>query len=119
MGGWNSGLSSLEVIAEMTSNASHPTRARFSKKFDGSNPGSCWVWTAAKAHHGYGKFKIGDKLWAAHRVAYWLRRGPIPDGLTLDHLCRNPSCVNPEHLEPVSATENKRRGALARRNAAQ
>ena len=49
-------------------------------------------------------------MWPAHRVAYELMRGPIPDGLTLDHLCRNVGCVNPDHLEPVTMKENILRG---------
>jgi hypothetical protein len=50
----------------------------------------------------------------AHRLVYRALRGPIPDGLTLDHLCRVPACVNPWHLEPVTAAENSRRDRIAR-----
>src|SRR5262245_55497325 len=71
----------------------------------------CWEWQGWRDHRGYGKATaVGrrGKDWA-HRVAYQLFTGPIPDGLTLDHLCRNTGCVNPEHLEPVSLAENIRR----------
>ena len=62
----------------------------------------CWLWTAALSH-GYGRFGKGG---AAHRLAWEDRNGPIPEGLVLDHLCRVPRCVNPEHLEPVTHREN-------------
>lgn len=69
----------------------------------------CWNWTAATLQ-GYGIFRLdGGTMARAHRVAYELLVGPIPDGLTLDHLCRNPGCVKPSHLEPVTLSENVRR----------
>jgi hypothetical protein len=54
----------------------------------------------------------------AHRFAYLEFVGPIPDGLVLDHLCRNKKCVNPDHLEPVTNAENLRRGRVARASGA-
>jgi len=69
----------------------------------------CWEWTASKDASGYGRF---DKSLRAHRVAYELKAGPIPDGLDLDHLCRNRACVRPDHLEPVTRSENLRRSPL-------
>lgn len=72
--------------------------------------GDCWLWTASINASGYGSFGAGGKSRLAHRVAYEFVRGEIPAGLTLDHLCRVRSCVNPDHLEPVTARENTRRG---------
>lgn len=73
--------------------------------------GQCWVWTAA-LNHGYGDFfiKRDTSRARAHRWAYESLVGPIPDGLTLDHLCRNRACVNPAHLEPVPMRVNCLRG---------
>jgi hypothetical protein len=70
---------------------------------------SCWLWTAAKSK-GYGAFKVAGRQEEAHRYSYELLVGPIPTGLTIDHLCRNPACVNPAHLEPVTNRENVLRG---------
>lgn len=70
----------------------------------------CWVWTAAKDRRGYGRVRWSDRTMFSHRVIYEQCRGPIPEGLSLDHLCRNTSCANPEHLDPVDHAENVRRG---------
>lgn len=72
---------------------------------------SCWEWLAATTSKGYGIFNaVKGAPTTAHRFAYEQANGPIPDGLQIDHLCRNRSCVNPAHLEPVAARENIRRG---------
>ena len=72
---------------------------------------TCWLWTGALFHNGYGIFtRAGRVNVRAHRYSYELRHGPIADGLTIDHLCRTRSCVNPDHLEPVSLRENILRG---------
>lgn len=71
----------------------------------------CWLWMGAEAGgcgpgERYGYYGHGP----AHRVVYEMVKGPIPDGLQLDHLCRCRMCVNPDHLEPVTRAENVRRG---------
>src|ERR1700744_2049046 len=71
----------------------------------------CWEWQPqSRDRHGYGRTWINGKVVLAHRAVYELALGPIPDGLTLDHLCSNPPCVNPWHLDPVSMLENILRG---------
>ena len=80
---------------------------RFFEKVKKEN---CWLWTAKKEKAGYGRFSIRDHEFAAHRVSYQLLKGDIPDGFTLDHTCKNPSCVNPDHLEPVTMQINLLRG---------
>lgn len=72
--------------------------------------GPCWIWTACKNRTGYGKFGLGYRTILAHRYAYESIVGPVPVGLVLDHLCINPPCVNPHHLEPVTHRINTLRG---------
>jgi len=75
--------------------------------------GRCWPWTGTKSN-GYGMFNAGEWRIGAHRFSYRLLVGEIPDGLQLDHLCRNPCCVRPDHLDPVTAKENTRRALVYR-----
>ena len=78
----------------------------------------CWEWLGARVN-GYGRFYTPERnAGLAHRWAYEHLVGPVPEGLQLDHLCRNRGCVNPEHLEPVTQWENVMRGrGLAAQNA--
>jgi len=78
-------------------------------KFVRFTPG-CWEWRGSRNHRGYGLFSVAGKLVTAHRLSYEIHVGHIPDGLTLDHLCRNRACCNWLHLEPVTMTENCLRG---------
>ena len=101
---------------------------RFWEKVDRHGPipahrpdlGPCWVWTPPSRNDaGYGVFSLAatpeqpgrkPRLIGAHKFSYELVHGPVGDGLELDHLCRNPSCVNPAHLEPVTHRVNTLRG---------
>jgi len=69
----------------------------------------CWEWSGSRSG-GYGTFRRGQTLFYVHRAVYEHFVGPIPDGLELDHICRNHCCANFEHLEPVTHQENLLRG---------
>lgn len=72
----------------------------------------CWNWKGGCTGAGYGSFTSNGSNLLAHRISYTLTIGPIAEGMTLDHLCRNTRCVNPDHLEPVTLLENIRRASL-------
>ncbi len=77
------------------------------------NATGCWTWVGRVNNQGYGSINIMGKAGSpilVHRFAYELLVGPIPEGMELDHLCRNRRCVNPAHLEVVTRSENCRRG---------
>ena len=73
----------------------------------------CWNWNGATSQGRAGFVVIDGREVRAYRFLYERENGPIPEGLVLDHRCRNPRCVNPEHLEPVTQGENIRRGRVA------
>lgn len=98
---------------------------RLRSKVKVSPDSGCWEWTGRPAHNGYGRIGWQGRYIAAHRVMWQLLRGPIPDGLELDHLCHNRDkscpggrtcrhrrCVNPDHLEPVTHRENMQRAPV-------
>lgn len=74
------------------------------------SPRGCWLFQGAIERNGYGAIKVAGRKRIAHRAYFETFRGPIAEGLTLDHLCRVRHCVNPEHLEPVTRRENTLRG---------
>lgn len=94
-----------------------PIRRFLNKSYRDSS--GCLIWECGKTNNGYGLFGIkvakGKRVTVlAHRLAYLLAGREIPDGYVLDHLCRVPSCTNPDHLEPVTTKENIVRGVIAR-----
>jgi len=85
-------------------------RQKFNAKHHVDEQTGCWTWTGRRHSKGYGVIESMALRYPAHRVSYLLHVGPIPHGLVIDHLCRNRSCVNPAHLEPVTNGENVLRG---------
>ena len=73
----------------------------------------CIEWTGSRTRGGYGTMNFGGLKTTAHRFAYMLRHGAIPDGYEIDHLCKNTLCVNPDHLDAVTHLENVRRSDVA------
>lgn len=89
---------------------------RFWPKVSKGTERECWAWKGAQISKGYGVFSNGSGSTLAHRFSYTELRGPIPDELVIDHLCRNPNCVNPWHMEIVTFAENVRRGRAGAKN---
>jgi hypothetical protein len=88
-------------------------RKRFEAKYVVDASG-CWLWQGFIDKAGYGRLRLGGRtlpVGYAHRISHELFKGPIPEGLHIDHLCRVRICVNPDHLEAVTNLENVRRGA--------
>lgn len=84
-------------------------KKRVTSKIEMVTESGCWIWMG-KLRNGYGRLYLDHARYTAHRFAYEAFRGKIPQGLTLDHICRVTCCVNPWHLEPVEHAENVRRG---------
>lgn len=92
---------------------------RLMSKVDVDDDTGCWLWTGAIDRYGYGQIGVEGRVTGVHRASYSTFVGPIPEGLTIDHLCRVRRCLNPEHLETVTSRENTLRGdTIQARNAA-
>jgi hypothetical protein len=89
-------------------------RTRFERHFIPEPNTGCWLWTGGMSWDGYGRFKPNPRLngHGAHRVSYELYKSAIPAGMQIDHLCRMRCCVNPDHLEIVTQTENAHRSPI-------
>lgn len=94
----------------MNSSSREIMRDRLLRSFQEVN--GCWLWAGIVNREGYARIRVPGwpTKWAIHRVSYEVFVGPIPSGLTIDHLCRKPACINPDHLEPVTMETNIRRG---------
>lgn len=93
-----------------------PAPHRFASFVRFGTADQCWTWTGHLGTHGYGTLWFRGKQWPAHRVSHVLYKGEIPDGLHIDHICRNRACVNPLHIEAVTQAENNARALIAKRN---
>jgi hypothetical protein len=95
-----------------------PIRERLEEYIIPEPNSGCWLWLGTRSSNSYGMFWLNGRYEMAHRVVYEEFRAKISDGLTLDHLCRNTFCVNPNHLEPVTYRTNTLRGiSLVAQNA--
>ena len=107
-------VTNTEAIVASNKRRALPVQDRFWAKVERTD--RCWLWTAGLDAYGYGQFYLaGGTMVKAHRFAWELELGPIPRGLTLDHLCRVRHCCRPSHLEPVTSRENVQRGVRHRR----
>ena len=91
---------------------------RLSQRIEFEPNSGCWLWTGCTDKDGYGRTSVRENgkqsMWFTHRLVYELHVGKIEDGLVCDHLCKVRSCCNPDHIQPVTASENQRRGNSGR-----
>lgn len=98
--------------------ATRPAEERFWEKVERPTEAECWPWLGARGPKGYGMLRSDHATTVrAHRFSYEIHIGQIPEGMVIDHLCRNPTCVNPAHLEAVTSGENTRRGITGKHHA--
>ncbi len=100
-------------VANMNRRGRRTAKTRLFRNVVVDLDGGCWQWIGCTDGDGYGRINIRRAALRTHTVMWWLYVGEVPAGLTLDHLCRNTSCCNPGHLEPVTRSENVRRELLA------
>ncbi len=101
-------MSSALTTSQVMPSTDEPKSADLTSRVDAVGP--CWLWTGTIDRDGYGRVTVNQRQWRAHRYVWTQLVGDIPEGMTLDHLCRERSCVNPDHLEVVTPGENVRRG---------
>lgn len=101
-------VSSGQVDIHSSSSVTRKAAERFWAKVNFQPGDSCWEWMGEINHRGYGRFVLNGVNTTAHRVAYDIANGPVPEGLQCGHLCHNKPCVRPDHLEAMTAKENIR-----------
>jgi HNH endonuclease len=110
-GGGRKGGISGSFVLDQGQRMTLPIEKRIWEHIDKRGPAECWPCTrTVDKKWGYGQISVDGKMRKLHRVVYELLVGKIPEGLTLDHLCRNRACANPAHLEPVTMRLNNLRG---------
>ena len=107
---------SVNITKGVKGFTSRPLLERLMEKIQKTE--SCWIWNGAKTggNDSYGMIWVDGKNKLAHRAMYEINTGEIPHGTELDHICRNKSCVNPDHLEPVTHFENMKRAGVGWKN---
>jgi len=98
-------------MAVINNNLPASTERRLLEKIEKQKGSDCWFFTGSKLPSGYGILWNGVRPIGAHRISFQLYRGEITDGMEIDHICNNRSCVNPEHLQLLTHKENMRKSS--------